>query len=101
MARDPIVSSKKLLSRVPICEACWIKEHAEWEPESIDAEGNILLKLKSIDVPEKVNTGEPDACYKCGSVTIAGIFAFKDPKSSFFPFSSMYENKESGEDDER
>lgn len=100
MAKDPIVSSKKLLSRVPICEACWIKQHAEWEPESIDAEGNILLKLKSIDVPEKVNTGEPAACYECGNVTIAGIFTFKDPESSFSPFSFVYEDEESEEDSE-
>lgn len=74
------------LAMVPfaVCEECWLSEHSKWEPESIDQTGNILMKLVGIEVPQKTNTGSVEVCCVCGSVTVAGIYEMKDPKTVNF-----------------
>lgn len=77
------MSGEKVLTPEPVCEVCWLKDHARWEPESIDSTGNILLKLKGVDVPEKVNTGSVEVCHYCGKITVSGIYEMKDPTVIF------------------
>ncbi len=48
MAAEPVISP------VPICEACWMENHARWEPESMDKTGRIIMRLKGVDVPIKL-----------------------------------------------
>lgn len=55
-----------------------------WEPESMDREGNILMKLINVEVPEKINTKEPDICSECGEMTVSGIYDMKDPSVAMF-----------------
>ena len=50
----------------------------------MDDTGNILMKLIGVDVPEKVNTGEVEVCCMCGSLTVCGIYEFKDPSKVYF-----------------
>lgn len=57
----------------PVCEKCWLRDHTHWEPESVDDMGNILMRLKGVDVPIKYNTGQVETCSECGEITIAGI----------------------------
>lgn len=47
-------------------------------------EGNVLMRLVGVDVPEKVNTGEVEVCCVCGGLTISGIYEFKDPTKVYF-----------------
>lgn len=70
---------------VALCEVCWLIEHTDWEPESMDEDGQILMRLTGIDVPEKVNTDSVDVCCDCGSITIAGIYEFRNPETLNFP----------------
>lgn len=67
-----------------VCESCWLTDHSRWEPESMDSTGNILMKLLGVDVPHKVNTGEVEVCCMCGSLTVSGIYEFKDPQKVHF-----------------
>jgi len=76
---------REFTSPMPVCEACWVKEHARWEPESIDGSGNILMRLKGIDVPQKVNTGSVESCVNCGQITISGIFELRDSQVVMYP----------------
>jgi hypothetical protein len=71
MAAEPVISP------MAICESCWLEEHTKWEPESVDEKGKILMRLKGVDVPEKVNNGNVEVCVICGGITVAGIFEFK------------------------
>lgn len=66
---------------VPVCEVCWLIDHTIWEPESINEDGKILMRLTGVDVPEKVNTDSVDICGVCGSITVSGIYEFKDPST--------------------
>jgi hypothetical protein len=78
MAAEPVISP------VPVCESCWIGSHARWEPESMDRSGRILMKLKGIDVPQKINNGTVEVCAMCGAVTIAGIYEMKLSSEVYF-----------------
>lgn len=78
MAAEPVISP------VPICEACWMENHARWEPESMDKTGRIIMRLKGVDVPNKVNSGAVEVCAMCGAVTIAGIFEMKLTSEVYF-----------------
>lgn len=40
----------------------------------MDENGDILMRLKGVDVPVKYNTGQVETCYECGEITISGIF---------------------------
>jgi len=59
-------------------------EHAKWEPESMDKNGRILMRLKGVEVPSKVNNGSVEVCAMCGSVTIAGIYELKLSSEVYF-----------------
>jgi hypothetical protein len=58
--------------------------HAKWEPESMDTTGRIIMRLKGVDVPNKVNNGSVEVCAMCGAVTIAGIFEMKLTSEMYF-----------------
>lgn len=77
------MSAEPVKSPIPICEACYIKEKAEWEPQSIDDHGNILMKFKGIPSPKRYNFDSVETCEQCGSLTISGIFKFVDPDVVF------------------
>lgn len=64
---------------VPICETCWLIDHTRWEPESMNEEGLILMRLAGVDVPTKVNTDAVEICALCGGITVAGIYEKVDP----------------------
>jgi hypothetical protein len=78
-------ASREFTSPMPVCEVCWIKDHAAWEPESIDGNGNILMRLKSVDVPQKLNTGSVESCSVCNGITVSGIFELRDPQVVMYP----------------
>ena len=78
MAAEPVISP------LPVCESCWIENNAKWEPESMDINGRILMRLKGVEVPNKVNNGSVEICSMCGSVTIAGIYEMKRTSEAYF-----------------
>jgi hypothetical protein len=78
------MSGEQLQTPVALCETCWLKDHARWEPESMSDGGDILMRLTGVDVPIKVNTGSVEVCTSCGRITVAGIFELQDPKVVFF-----------------
>jgi hypothetical protein len=88
MAAEPVISP------LPVCEACWLSSHAKYEPESIDDKGRILMRLKGVDVPEKVNSGNVEVCVVCGGLTVAGIFEFRLVSESYYLDSSFEESFE-------
>ena len=73
-----------MLSPMALCELCWMEEHSKWEPQSVNEDGNILVKLVGVDMPEIVNTGSVEVCCMCGSVTIAGIYELKNQEEVYF-----------------
>lgn len=82
----------------PVCEECWIKENAQWEPHSMDDDGNILMKLKDIEVPHKYNLDTVELCSKCGKMTIAGIYSMP-PRAGFnFGVETMQETEHEGDE---
>ena len=42
------------------------------------------MKLKGIDVPQKINNGTVEVCAMCGAVTIAGIYEMKLSSEVYF-----------------
>lgn len=72
-------------SPVPICEACWVKEKAEWEPESMDSSGNILMRLKGVPFPKTYSATSVENCSVCNSITIVGIYKLVEPEITFPP----------------
>jgi hypothetical protein len=70
---------------IPVCEMCWILDHAKWEPESIGEDGNVVVRLVGIETPDRVITGSTDVCSVCGGITIAGIYELKN--ESELPYS--------------
>jgi hypothetical protein len=78
------MSAEPVETPQPTCEKCWLKEHAHWEPESVDDGGNILFRLKGVDVPIKHNTGSVESCHTCGELTVAGIYEMTSEEGRFF-----------------
>jgi hypothetical protein len=68
------MAGKRVPSASPICEDCWLQSHTKWEPHSVNEDGNVLMKLVGVDVPEKINTGSVEVCRECGDLTISGIY---------------------------
>jgi hypothetical protein len=71
-----------------------MEEHSKWEPQSVNEDGNILVKLVGVDMPTIINTGSVDVCWMCGSVTIAGLYELKKQEEIYFTndeFSKDYE----------
>ena len=96
------MSGGPVVTPTPVCEQCWIKEHARWEPHSIDDHCNIKMALSGVDVPQKINTGTVESCSICGKITIAGIFDVKEHKIVFSAETEeprMYEEDEYQEDE--
>jgi hypothetical protein len=58
--------------------------HAKWEPESMDKTGRILMRLKGVEVPQKINNGSVEVCAMCGAVTVAGIYELKLTSEVYF-----------------
>lgn len=50
----------------------------------MDKTGRIIMRLKGVDVPNKVNNGSVEVCAMCGAVTIAGIFEMKLTSEMYF-----------------
>ncbi len=50
----------------------------------MDKTGRIIMRLKGVDVPNKVNNGSVEICAMCGAVTIAGIFEMKLTSEVYF-----------------
>jgi hypothetical protein len=69
---------------VALCESCWLDDHARWEPESVNEQGNILMKLTGVDSPEIFKPGSVEVCCMCGTITIAGIYEMRDPLTVYF-----------------
>jgi len=64
-----------------MCEVCWLKDHAKWEPESMDDSGNILMRLSGVDIPQIIHVGSVEVCCSCGQITVCGIYEMVDPKT--------------------
>ena len=77
------MSAEPVQSPVPVCEACYVKKYAQWEPESIDQTGNILMRLKGIPTPRQYDIGTVENCHNCGLVTICGIYDMTEPEIVF------------------
>lgn len=50
----------------------------------MDDEGNILMRLKGVDVPQKFNTQAVEVCSQCGNITVSGIYELRDPKADAY-----------------
>lgn len=80
------MAAEPALVPMPFCEQCWLDNHTNWEPESIDETGRIMIKLVGVDVPEITSVGTVDVCCICGSITIAGIYELYDPQKAYFVY---------------
>jgi hypothetical protein len=78
------MASEPLSIPVPICEVCWLIDHTVWEPESITESGQVLMRLKGVDIPKKYNTETVEICSECGGITVAGIYDLRDPATLLF-----------------
>lgn len=77
------MSAEPIQSPVPICEACWVKQNAKWEPESMDDKGNILMRLMGVPTPQTYDLQTVEHCDECGSITVVGLYKFKEPEITF------------------
>ena len=77
------MSAEPVQAPVPVCEACYLKKYANWEPESVDEKGNILMRLKGVPTPRQYELGVVETCHNCGSVTICGIYDMQEPEIMF------------------
>lgn len=50
----------------------------------MDDEGNILMRLKGVDVPQKYNTQTVEVCSQCGNITVSGIYELRDPSADAY-----------------
>lgn len=78
------MEDKTMITPMALCELCWIETHSKWEPQSINEEGSIMVKLVGVDMPTVVNVGTVDVCCMCGAVTIAGIYELKKQEEVYF-----------------
>lgn len=86
------MSAEQVKRPMALCELCFLDDHTRWEPQSMDSQGQILMRLVSVDVPEKVNTESVETCCMCGSITIAGIFEMMNPLEVYFLEDSELDN---------
>lgn len=97
------MEDSSMVSPMALCELCWMEEHSKWEPQSVNENGNILVKLVGVDIPVIINTGSVDVCCMCGSITIAGIYELKKQEEIYFTndeFSKDFEFNFYSTDDE-
>jgi hypothetical protein len=86
------MSAKQAPRPMALCEICFLEDHTRWEPESMDEEGRVLMKLVGVDVPEKINTESVEICCMCGAITVSGIFEMMCPSDVYFNAESEKEN---------
>lgn len=67
-----------------VCESCWLVDHAHWEPDSMDDTGNIMMRLKGVDIPENTSLGSVEICCLCGGITVCGIYQLMSPDDTYF-----------------
>lgn len=73
------------LSPLAICESCWLAENTRWEPESIDEQGRIMLRLAGVNMPDMLRSVSVEVCCMCGELTIVGIYVLRDPEIVPYP----------------
>ena len=73
------------LSPMAICESCWLVENTRWEPESMDENGRIMLRLTGVGMPEMVGAESVEVCCMCGELTVVGIYVLRDSEVVPFP----------------
>jgi hypothetical protein len=78
------MAAEQVSRPMALCELCYLDEHTRWEPESMDENGEILMHLTGVDVPNKVNTETVETCCMCGCLTVAGIFEMRIPTEVYF-----------------
>ena len=78
------MAAKQAPRPMALCELCFLDDHTRWEPESMDEQGRVLMKLIGVDVPEKLNTETVETCCMCGGITVAGIFMMVSPDDVHF-----------------
>ena len=78
------MSAEQVRRPMALCELCFLDDHTRWEPESMDDQGQIMMRLVSVEVPEKVNTESVETCCMCGAITVAGIFEMMNPLEVYF-----------------
>lgn len=63
----------------PVCEQCWITEHAIY---ALDTRGVVGVKLPTV---VRGNDVEVEQCCRCGSPTIMGVYVRIDPRTVPYP----------------
>lgn len=64
----------------------------------MDGDGNILMKLKDVQIPLTFNLGSVEVCSECGKITVAGIYDIP-PRSKFSFGAETLEETEQGDDE--
>lgn len=59
---------------VPQCERCWIDQNSVWELDGVNIDGNVIMRLISVQVPIDLSPGSVVECYTCDRITVAGIY---------------------------
>lgn len=73
------------LSPMAMCESCWLVENTRWEPESMDENGRIMLRLTGVGMPQIVPSETVEVCCMCGELTVVGIYVLRDPEEVPYP----------------
>jgi len=68
-----------------MCESCWLVENTMWEPESMDENGQVFVRLVGVGMPEIVGADTVEVCCMCGELTVVGIYVLRDPSTVPFP----------------
>lgn len=63
----------KLLAS-PICEKCFIELNIVWEFYSVNEDGELIMRMKSLESPFKINRNFMGVCAVCMNPTISGIY---------------------------
>lgn len=45
----------------------------------MDENGQVVMRMTGIAVPDKLNTGDVEVCGTCGGITISGIYEMREP----------------------
>ena len=87
------MAAEQVSRPMALCELCYLDDHTRWEPESMNENGEILMRLTGVDVPNKVNTETVETCCMCGGLTVAGIFEMRIPTEVYFLETSEEDSK--------
>lgn len=78
------MSAQQVPRPMAICELCFLDDHTRWEPESVDENGMVLMRLIGVDTPNRLSTEVVETCCMCGSITVSGIFEMRVPNEVYF-----------------